>query len=141
MSTERDTSDNRMDDPSREALEEAAKDLTDQKLQAVQLLVAGTKPGVVATLVGISREQLWRWRRDPVFDRHLQVHRLERHSTRVDRVWNMADKALDVIEEALDEGDPQAAIQLLRLLAKGLGDRAATDDRVDARGEREELQG
>ena len=97
--------------------------LTDKQLRATELLVAGQRPGAVAKAIGVSREQLWRWRtKNPAFGRHLETLRLELHASRVDRLWTLMDKSLDVVEEALDEGDPQTAMQLLRLPGLHLSD-------------------
>jgi hypothetical protein len=90
--------------------------LSDPKLRAVELLVAGVRPGVVARRVDVSRETLWRWRQEPAFRQHLQRLRVEFHVARLDRMWADADRSLDVIEQHLDENDLQAAIALLRLL-------------------------
>lgn len=99
------------------------KDLSDQQRRAAELLVAGVRPGMVAKGVGISREQLWRWRtQDPAFMQYIQELRIELQESRVDRVWTLVDKALDVVNESLDEGDPQTAMQLLRLPGLHLSD-------------------
>jgi hypothetical protein len=89
--------------------------LTERQLRAVELLVQGGKPGAVAEKVGIARETLWRWRKLPAFNAHLVRLRYELHAARVDRIWALTDKAYDVVEEHLDEGDPRVAIDLLRL--------------------------
>lgn len=92
-----------------------AHGLSDVRLRAVEMLVAGIRPGVVAERMSISRETLWRWRQDPAFRHHVQRLRVEMHVSRVDRVWALVDRSLDVVEEHLDEGDLQAATTLLRL--------------------------
>jgi hypothetical protein len=90
--------------------------LTDQQKRAAELLVGGLRPGKVAIAVQISREQLWRWRSGhPGFRQYVNRLRVEFHAARVDRLWALTDKALDVVEEQLDEGDPQTAMGLLRL--------------------------
>jgi hypothetical protein len=89
--------------------------LSDLKLRAVEMLVAGVRPGVVAQRLGVSRETIWRWRREPSFRRHVQRLRVELHASRIDRTWALVDKSLDVVEEHLDEGDLQAALTLLKL--------------------------
>ncbi|MEA2579148.1 MAG: Helix-turn-helix of insertion element transposase [Actinomycetota bacterium] len=89
--------------------------LSDKKLRSVEMLVAGVAPGVVAKRIGISRETLWRWRNEHAFREHLQRLRLEFHAARVDRLWNLTDRSLDVVEQHLEEGNLQAANILLRL--------------------------
>jgi hypothetical protein len=90
--------------------------LSDQKLRAVELLVAGVRPGVVAKRVGITRETLWRWSKELAFRQHLQRLRVEFHVARLDRMWALADRSLDVVEQHLDENDLQAATALLKLV-------------------------
>jgi hypothetical protein len=94
---------------------EKITELTEPQLRAVELLVQGGRPGVVAEKVGVARETLWRWRKLAAFNDHLVRLRYELHAARVDRIWALTDKAYDVVEEHLDEGDPRVAIDLLRL--------------------------
>jgi hypothetical protein len=104
------------------ASEPVTKGLTDQQLQAIELLVQGTRPGVIARKIGISRETLWRWRKLPQFRTHLDLVRYELHAARVDRIWTLVDKAYDVVEETLEEGDSQVALRLLTLAGGRLTD-------------------
>jgi len=100
-----------------------AKALTDKQLRAAELLVAGISPGIVAKDVGLSREQFWRWRtQDPAFMHHVERLRIELHESRVDRIWTLVDSALRVVGDSLEEGDPQIAMQLLRLPGLHLSD-------------------
>jgi len=94
---------------------ERITELTEPQLRAVELLVQGGRPGVVAEKVGVARETLWRWRKLAAFNDRLVRLRYELHAARVDRIWALTDKAYDVVEEHLDEGDPRVAIDLLRL--------------------------
>lgn len=96
--------------------------LADRKLKAIDLLVAGRPLIEVAKDVDISREQFWRWRQEPAFITRLEQVRAEVHMARADRLWSLIDKAQDVAEESLDEGDPQIAIDVLKLLARGFTD-------------------
>jgi hypothetical protein len=88
--------------------------LTDRQLEAVDMLVAGMRPGVVAKQLEMSREQLWRWRQEPDFQSHMTRMRVEMHHARVDRMWNITDHALDVIDEHIAEGDVQVALAHMR---------------------------
>lgn len=101
---------------------EITQGLTDQQLQAIEFLVQGLRPGIVARRVGIARETLWRWRQRPEFRQHLERLRSELHASRVDRVWTLVDRAYDVVEEHLEEGDPQVAMRLLGLAGGRLAD-------------------
>jgi hypothetical protein len=96
--------------------------LRDAQAIAVDLIVSGLKYVEVAAQVGISPEQLWRWRQDPVFQAALSQRRAEMHRARADRFWKVTDKALGVAEESLDERDPQMATDILRIAARGMTD-------------------
>jgi Helix-turn-helix of insertion element transposase len=106
----------------RDVPEPITKGLAGQQLQAIALLVQGTRPGVVARKIGIDRATLWRWRQLPQFRGHLERLRYELHTARVDRIWSLVDKAYDVVEEHLDEGDSQVALRLLGLAGGRLTD-------------------
>jgi hypothetical protein len=103
--------------------------LTEPQLRAVELLVQGGRPGAVAEKVGVARETLWRWRQLPAFKDRLIRLRYELHVARVDRIWALTDKAFDVVEEHLDEGDPRVAIELLRLAGGRLTDAGEEGER------------
>jgi hypothetical protein len=96
--------------------------LSDKQLLAIDLLVTGKAVAKVAEEVGVSRETLWRWRQTPEFAVALARRRADVHQTLVDRFWGLSAKAIFVAEESLDEHDPQMAIDILRLAAKGMTD-------------------
>ena len=109
--------------------------VSDNQLQAIDLLIQGVRPGEVAHRVGVARETLWRWRQRPEFRRQLELQRFELHASRVDRIWTLVDMAYDVVEEHLEEGDSQVALRLL-----GLAGGRLTDTSGDAaRHEQKEL--
>jgi hypothetical protein len=97
--------------------------LTDPQLIAIDLMVAGRPLGEVQEAAGISRTQLWRWRtQDPAFALRLEQERARLHQERVDKLWRVTDRAMDVALDSLDEGDPIMARDILRLVAPGLVD-------------------
>jgi hypothetical protein len=97
-----------------------ASGLTAQHLLAVDLLVAGVKVGEVATRLSVRRETIWRWQAMPEFQAQLRRIRAEFRATLGDRVQRLFDKSLDVIEQSLDEGDPQAATDVFKTVARAL---------------------
>ena len=110
---------------------ERHRSVTDQQLLAIDLLAGGQRVTHVAERVGISREQLWRWRtQDPQFIAKLNEVRTEAHAARVDRFWSLTDRAQSVLEESLEEGDPQAAMDIVKLAARGLTDVTISHARV-----------
>ena len=70
----------------------------------------------------VERTTVWRWRRDPAFQTELGRRREELWSDSVDRMSGLLGPALDVLADALDDGDRSIAMQFLRLL--GVGDVA-----------------
>lgn len=102
---------------------EKKRSVTAQQEMGIDMLAAGRRPTEVANAVGISREQLWRWRTQDVgFIARLKEVQVEAHAARMNRFWSLNDKAHDVLEEALEEGDPKAAMDILKLGARGLTD-------------------
>jgi transposase len=90
--------------------------LSDKQLAACDYVVSGMPQKEIAAKVQVRRETIWRWfNQDPLVRNHLRRLRLEAHQVRVDRDWIVHDKAMDVIEEALEEGDVPTAIAVVRL--------------------------
>src|SRR5687767_7350718 len=90
--------------------------LSDKQLAACDYVVSGMPKKEIAAKVQVSRETIWRWfNQNPLVRNHLRRLRLEAHQARVDRDWIVHDKAMDVIEEALEEGDVPTAIAVARL--------------------------
>jgi DNA-binding CsgD family transcriptional regulator len=94
------------------------RDLTDQQLIAIELILAGRRQSDVAEQLGISRQTLWRWRSEPAFINELARCREERVTGMRERVTHLADLAFDVVEDQLAEGNPQMAIDYLRVLTR-----------------------
>ena len=102
---------------------EQKRSVTAQQEMAIDMLVMGRRLTEVAKAVDISREQLWRWRKQDVgFKARLDEVQVEAHAARMNRFWALNDKAHDVLEESLEEGDPKAAMDILKLGARGLTD-------------------
>jgi hypothetical protein len=90
--------------------------LSDKQLVACDYAVSGMPKKEIAAKVQVRRETIWRWfNQDPLVRNHLRRLRLEAHQARVDRDWIVHDKAMDVIELALEEGDVPTAIAVARL--------------------------
>jgi hypothetical protein len=96
--------------------------LNDKQLMAIDLLVAGKSLGEVCEEVGISRTQLWRWRGEPEFFAMYKRRQIIQHQMRSNKLWAVADRAMDVAMDALNEGDPEMARDILRMTVAGLTD-------------------
>jgi hypothetical protein len=96
--------------------------ISDKKRSAIHELLAGRKRTEIEKSVGVSHAQLWRWQHDPEFVTVLENERSMLHQRRADRLWELVEKSMEVATEALAEGDPKMAIDVLRLAAGGLTD-------------------
>lgn len=96
--------------------------LDSRQWQAAELDSTGMKGPQIALAVGVRRETIWRWQKLPEYIRARQELRRELHQRLSDRFWRLQDHAFDVAEESLNEGDPQMAIDIMRLGAPGIRD-------------------
>jgi hypothetical protein len=89
---------------------------TDVQLRAIELLCAGVPETQVREEVHVSRTKMWRWRtQDPAFMEAYEAQRSAIASHRKERLFALHDLAVDVIEENLQEGDPDLALAVLRM--------------------------
>lgn len=104
--------------------------LTPQQMRAVDLLVQGKTDGQVGAEVGVARECVNRWRHhNPHFIAALNAERLALWQASRERLRALGDKALDVLDDALDAGDTRVALGLLKLRAADRAPLGATDVR------------
>jgi hypothetical protein len=91
--------------------------LTDLQLQVIDLLCAGASYQYVVEKLSVSRTTLYRWRtEDREFQRAYERRRAEIVEERRLRVVRLIDGALDVVDENLREGDPDIAMDILRMI-------------------------
>ena len=84
---------------------------------ALGALMAGGRVTEAADAAGVSRSTLHRWMREPVFLAAHNGRRLELAASANAKLRNLRDKALDVVDQALDAGDARVAVAVL----KGVG--------------------
>lgn len=90
---------------------------------ALDLLAHGASVTEAASKVGYSRSHLSSLvHRDIKFARALSNRITEIHEQRVNRFWERFDKAGDVLDRSLEEGDPRTALEIFRLGARGVTD-------------------
>ena len=89
--------------------------LSTKHLNAIDLLVLGRSDRDVAEQVEVSRETVTRWRNDnPYFVAELNRKRQSLWHGDQDRLRALVGKAVDILEQALEDGDVKAAIAVLK---------------------------
>ena len=97
----------------------ATESLTPQQLQALDLLLSGLTVTAVATAVGVSRETVHRWLRDDCgFIAAMNRGKRELHEAAQSRLQSVWWRAADNLARAVDAGNLQASLVVLR----GLGE-------------------
>jgi len=83
--------------------------------KAIGLVLDGKSDREVAGEVGVTRETVWRWRNEnPLFICELNHRRREAHRATRERLQSLQAKVLDVLDQALDDGDTRVAMALLK---------------------------
>jgi len=90
--------------------------LSIEQLNAIDLLVLGKTDRDVAEAVGVHRCTVTSWRLDNFhFQAELNRRRKEVWGAAVDRFRSLLLKALDIVEQALEQGDAKAALEILKM--------------------------
>ena len=79
-------------------------DLKERQLRAIELELQGGSYVQIAREVGVSRQALWRWQKQPTYRAVRARLRSTDRQRRSDRFWALVDRALDVAEESILEG-------------------------------------
>jgi DNA-binding CsgD family transcriptional regulator len=97
--------------------------LNGKQCRAVDLLAEGSSDREVAEALKCDASTVWRWRTaNPIFRAALNARRQEVWEGSLDHARSLVPRALDVVEQALDAGDRQAALALLKLAGLGAVD-------------------
>ncbi len=97
-------------------------DLTPQQLQAIDFLMLGYSHRQVGESVGLSRETITRWMLyHPGFQAEINRRRREMAENSLDRLRDLLPKALDTIEDALDDENNQNRCKIALELLKTAG--------------------
>ena len=90
--------------------------LTIEQQNAIDLLVTGMTDAATAEVVGVHRVTVTKWRLyDPWFRADLNRRRQDVWGAAGDRLRAMLPKAMDTIEQELEQGDAKTAVQVLKL--------------------------
>jgi Homeodomain-like domain len=91
------------------------KTLSPEQENAIDLLILGKSDREVADTVGVTRETIWHWRhKHPIFIAELNCRRQALWAGAHERLRALVGRAVDVIEEAVGDGDLKTAIELLK---------------------------
>jgi transcriptional regulator with XRE-family HTH domain len=83
------------------------RQLSQEQMNAIDYLLKGQSDRAVAEAVGVSRQTVWDWRNnDPLFIAELNRQRVELWREARERLKSLANRALDVVEQQLNSGDP-----------------------------------
>ena len=94
-------------------------DLNGKQRQAIQLLLAGRSVTDTAVTINVDRRTLQRWRsNNPHFQAEFNRQRSEVYDAAQLKLNGLIHKAVAVMAKALDDGNLQAAIQLLKMVTK-----------------------
>jgi len=89
--------------------------LSEQQQNAIMALLEGLPDREVADRVGVTRETVCRWRnQDPFFAAELNQRRQDVWAEATDRLRGLVGSAVETLEEAVNAGNVQAAVQVLR---------------------------
>jgi len=109
-----------------DAMSEATKpdktrQLSQEQMNAIEHLLLGKSDRAVAETVGVARQTIWEWRNNDV----LFIATLNRERSmlwweaRV-RLKTLANRALDVVEMQLDNGDPKTSLAAAKYILQGV---------------------
>jgi transposase-like protein len=106
--------------------------LTARQEQAIQALLTGANVKEAAQYVQVGRTTLYRWLQEPAFCNAYQAAQERSHTWTVNRLQHMAAKAIQVLEQILDDAEVPALAKVEA--ARAVLDCALGKDNVSQRG-------
>ena len=100
-----------------------APKLTPEQLNAIDLLILGKTDREVAEAVGVRRETVTKWHKNPFFSAELSIRREELWSDAKLRLKSLAHEAVNVLTRGLSSQDKKVAITAAVHILKTVGDR------------------
>ena len=109
-------------------------ELSARQLNAIEMLAMGQKVTDVATTLGINRHQIWKWQQNPYFVAAVNHERAELWGNAKQRLRGLLDRSVNALEQAVDEGDVKASIEVIKILGLygqvGMAQEPQTGDEV-----------
>jgi hypothetical protein len=106
--------------------------LTARQEQAIQALLTGANVKEAAQYVQVGRTTLYRWLQEPAFRNAYQVAQERSHTWTVNRLQHIAAKAIQVLEQILDDVEVPALAKVEA--ARAVLDFALGRDHLSQRG-------
>jgi hypothetical protein len=95
--------------------EKQLAELDPKQVTALECLLRGSTATEAAQAANVNQRTLWRWQRsNPEFQAALNRGRREAWEAAELRLQRLAESAIRVVEQALDQGDVRAALAILR---------------------------
>jgi hypothetical protein len=110
----------------------SATKLTPRQEQAIQALLTGANVKEAAQYVQVGRTTLYRWLQEPAFRTAYQAAQERSHTWTVNRLQHIAAKAIQVLEQILDDAEVPALAKVEA--ARTVLDCALGRDHVSQRG-------
>ena len=85
--------------------------LNEQQRQCIEQLISGKTKKAAAEAVGVAQYTVTRWFQDAEFVAALNRRRLEMQEENTERLRAMTQKALAVLEGALEDANPRVRLQ------------------------------
>ena len=98
----------------RNKTQQDATSLTSTQEKAMQAILSGETVTAAAKTARVNRTTVHRWLNDPDFLAALNSYRSELRDAQHHRLARLASKAIDVAEQALEDGDIRTALAVLR---------------------------
>lgn len=97
------------------------KELTNQQLAVIENMIAGMNNGDAGEAVGIAAYTVSRWLKEPGFIAKLNERRLEIQAHNSERMYSLATKAVDLLEQALNDSDINIRLKAIAQIFKCTG--------------------
>ena len=98
-----------------------APNLTPEQLNAIDLLILGKTDREVSEIVGVRRETVTKWHKNPFFSAELSIKREELWVDAKLRLKSLAHEAVNVLTKGLSSGDEKVAITAAVHILKTVG--------------------
>lgn len=100
----------------------SATDLSDQQIIVLRAIAGGKGISAAAQEAGVSRPTIYRWQRDPTFQKWLAAWQHQTKESGRNIMLTLVERSTRIVERALDKDDVRVALTVLTKFGV-LGDR------------------